>query len=144
MLLSAPNFKDMGKLIPSLALMVTALIHLIPVMGAFGRTQLLRLYEIPVDDPNWVILLRHRAVLFFILGGFLLLAAYKEELRFPAYVFGLISMLSFSLIYYLEKGAHTGLFRVSTIDLIVSAALLIVAVLDGFGFKVFIEFMRRN
>ena len=53
-------------------------------------------------------------------------------------------MLSFSLIYYLEKGAHTGLFRVSTIDLIVSAALLIVAVLDGFGFKVFIEFMRRN
>ena len=35
------------------------------------------LYGIPIDEPNLAILMRHRAVLFGLLGVFMLIAAFR-------------------------------------------------------------------
>ena len=61
----------------SAALILTAIIHLLPVTGLLGPQRLEVLYGIRLQDPNLVILLRHRAVLFGLLGVFLLASAFR-------------------------------------------------------------------
>jgi hypothetical protein len=52
-----------------------AVIHLTPVAGCFGPAALNRLYGQKFDDPTTQLLMRHRAVLFGILGSFIAVAA---------------------------------------------------------------------
>ena len=61
-------------------LIVVGVIHLLPLSGVLGGAQLFSLYGVPVDDPNLEILMRHRAVLFGLLGVFLVYAAFKPSL----------------------------------------------------------------
>ena len=53
-------------------LVAAGVIHLLPAVGAAGPTWLARLYDVEVDDPDVVLLLRHRAVLFGMVGAVLL------------------------------------------------------------------------
>lgn len=62
----------------SAALLVAALIHLVPLAGVLGGETLARLYGLDVSEPNLSILMRHRAVLFGVLGVFLALAAFRR------------------------------------------------------------------
>ena len=57
-------------------MLVVAVIHLLPISGFFGVERLATLYEIEITDSNLEILMRHRAILFGILGGFLAYAAF--------------------------------------------------------------------
>ena len=86
--------------------------------------------EVPVDDPNLLILLRHRAVLFAIVGGLLVASAVHTPLRPTGYAVGLVSMLSFVLIAGLAGRPNAELRRVVVVDLVASAALLSAALLD--------------
>ena len=52
----------------SATLLVAAVIHLLPLVGVVGPTRLSELYGITVSEPNIEILMRHRAVLFGLLG----------------------------------------------------------------------------
>lgn len=54
----------------STMLVVVAVIHLLPLSGWFGPERLTALYGLPFDEPNLAILMRHRAVLFGLLGVF--------------------------------------------------------------------------
>lgn len=63
--------------IASLALLLAGAIHLIPLIGVLGAEHLARLYGVAPSDPNTLILLRHRAVLFGIVGGLCMMAAFK-------------------------------------------------------------------
>jgi hypothetical protein len=77
------------------ALLVAALIHLLPLSGVLGAERLATLYGVPVADPNLMILMRHRAVLFGLLGVFLGVAAFIPALQGAALVAGMISVVSF-------------------------------------------------
>ena len=57
--------------LPMLALLIAGAIHLLPLSGVTGAAALERLYGVAVDSPDLALLLRHRAVLFGLLGGFL-------------------------------------------------------------------------
>jgi hypothetical protein len=65
---------------------------------ALGSDSLTRLYGVSSSDSNTEILLRHRAVLFAIIGLFLLLSVFKSEYQPIAICIGLISVASFLLI----------------------------------------------
>ena len=69
--------------IASLALLLAGAIHLIPLLGVLGTAQLASLYGTPPSDPNTLILLRHRAVLFGIVGGICMGAAFKPAYQWP-------------------------------------------------------------
>ena len=64
------GFADMEYLFPA-GLVAAGIVNSIPVTGAFSAAQLERLYGMPFKaaDPNTLLLMQHRAVLFGIVGG---------------------------------------------------------------------------
>ncbi len=83
-----------------------------------GVAQLTRFYGVMPDDPDLVIVMRHRAVLFGMLGTLLVAAAFRSELRPLAYLAGTTSAGSF-LAVACSVGAYNGLIgRVVTDDVV--------------------------
>jgi len=86
------------NIIISVLLMIVAVIHLLPLSGVLSAKRLTTLYGLSFDEPNLEILMRHRAVLFGLLGIFLIYAAFHVELQPIAFVAGFVSVLSFIFI----------------------------------------------
>lgn len=120
----------------SAVLLLLAAIHLLPVAGAFGPDQLTTLYGVNVGDPNLEILLRHRAVLFGLLGLLCSIAAFVRSLRWLAVVAALISVGSFLWFDSLIDPSADQIARVVIVDwvalvaAVVAAALLVVGQRD--------------
>jgi hypothetical protein len=113
--------------------LVAAAINLAPVSGAFAPERMAALYGVDLGDPNLSILMRHRAVLFGLVGGLLVAAAFHPPLRTAAYVVGFASMVSFLLIAWMVGGYGAGIRRVALIDVVGIAALAAAAVVDVFA-----------
>lgn len=112
-----------------------ALLHLYPALGVLSGARLQALYGVPLDDPNLLILMRHRAVLFGVLGGFLLVAAFWPRWQPAAFVAGFISMLSFIVIFLLEGNSNALLRKVFVADILGCGLLACGAVLFLIGQK---------
>ena len=123
----------MLQIISTTLIVLTGLINLLPVSGVISATRLRILYGIAFEDRNLLILMRHRAILFGIVGGLLIASAFHLPLRQVGLAVGLVSMLSFVLIAWLVGGFNAELRRVLVADLIASAALVLSALLDYFG-----------
>jgi hypothetical protein len=111
-------------------IVLVGLLNLLPVSGVVSGSRLGALYGVALQDANLVILMRHRAVLFGIVGGLLVVSAFHSPLRPVGYAAGFVSMLSFVLIAWLAGGYNPELRRVLVIDLVLSAALLAALLLD--------------
>ena len=118
------------KIIVSSILFVLAFIHLLPVVGVLGSDSLTKLYGITVSDSNTEILLRHRAVLFAIIGLFLLLSVFKSEYQPMAICIGLISVASFLLLTWSIEGLNSEISRVVKVDWIALVLLLVAGVIN--------------
>lgn len=110
--------------LPMLALLIAGAIHLLPLSGVIGAAALERLYGVAVDSPDLALLLRHRAVLFGLLGGFLVVAAFRSAWRLAGLLAGLASVLAFLLLAWLEPGWGEAIRRVVIADLVALVALL--------------------
>lgn len=120
---------DKRDLFVTAALLLTGIIHLIPVTGALSGARLAALYDVSVTQAELLILLRHRAVLFGLVGVFLCVAAFRPDWQLAASLAGLLSMLSFLIIVWQEGSASPAITRVARIDAVLSAVLLLAAVL---------------
>lgn len=94
-----------------------------------GSERLLALYGLPIQDPNLLILMSHRSVLFGLLGAFLIAAAWKPDLQVAAFIAGLVSMLSFVVLARLTGNYNASINKVVWVDVIASVALLAALVL---------------
>lgn len=74
------------------------LINIIPVTGVLGAARLEALYGQSFVGADHVLLMRHRAVFFGLLGALLIAAAFQSQLRTLAAVAGLVSMGSYMLL----------------------------------------------
>lgn len=101
-----------------------SVINLLPISGVLSADRLATLYAVSFEDPNSVILMRHRAVLLGLIGALLAAAAFHPPLRPTAVVLGLVSMLSFVLIARLVGGYNAELRRVALADVIGSVLLV--------------------
>ena len=109
-------------------LAVVAVFHLLPAVGVLGVARLEALYGIPVQEPNLAILMRHRAVLFALLGVFLLVAAVRPAWQPAALVAGFVSVLSFLALARTVGGTNAQLQRVFAADVVALACLVVGAV----------------
>jgi hypothetical protein len=103
---------------------IVGVVNLLPVAGVASARRLQALYGVVLEDPNLVILMRHRAVLFGIVGAILVGAAFVHSLRPFAIAAGLVSMLSFVLVARLVGKYNAELRRVVIVDLAASALLV--------------------
>jgi hypothetical protein len=106
-------------------LIVVAIIHLLPLSGALGAARLTALYGLPFDEPNLAILMRHRAVLFGLVGVFLLHAAFRPAFRVAAFVAGFVSVLSFLYLAWSVGSYNAQVGRVFTADIVALVCLIV-------------------
>jgi len=123
----------MLSVLVSALLILVGVIHLLPLSGALSRERLAALYDVPVEGPDLTILLRHRAILFGLLGAFLLYAAFVPALQAMAIIAGLVSVLSFIAIAASVGGYNAAIRRVVIADRIAVVALVVAAGLRLLG-----------
>ncbi len=114
-------------LVPA-ALLVVGIVHLLPVLGVLGTERLNALYGITIADPNLEILMRHRALLFGLLGAFLIWAAFRPSLHTAALTAGTVSVAGFLLIALQAASRNEQIDRVFAIDVVALALLVVAAV----------------
>lgn len=113
------------ELLVSGSLLVQGLVHVTPLVGVLGPRALARLYAVQVDEPNLAVLMRHRAVLFGILGAFCLWAAFVPEYQVPAFIGAFASLTSFLLLTFGSAGCNPAVRRVAWIDVGALLCLLV-------------------
>ena len=114
------------------ALLLVALIHALPLVGAASAGRLETLYGIGVRDLNLELLLRHRAVLFGLLAAFLAYAAFDPALHRLALIAALVSVIAFLILAWQIGNYSAAISRVLLADLVALAALIVAAVVHAF------------
>lgn len=110
--------------IATVLFLVAAAVNLAPMLGVSSAGRLEAAYDVVLEDPNLVILMRHRALLFGAVGAALVIAAFHAPFRAFATAVGLVSMLSFVAIALMVGEYNEQLRRVATIDVAASVALI--------------------
>lgn len=118
------------RALSAILILLVGLLNLLPVSGALSSSRLEALYGVVLRDADAIVLMRHRAVLFGVVGGLLVASAFRSHLRPVGYAAGFVSMLSFVVIAWLVGGYGPELQRVVVIDLAASAALLVALLAD--------------
>jgi hypothetical protein len=108
-------------------LIILGLLHLLPVVGVVGPDKLAAMYGVTLRDPNLVILMRHRAILFGLLGAFVVYAAFVPAVQPLAFVAVGVSMVTFVLIAYSVGSYNEAIKKVALSD-VMGSVLLLVAV----------------
>jgi hypothetical protein len=112
----------------SATLLIVAVIHLLPVSGTLGAERLQALYGVAVTEANLLVLMRHRAVLFGILGVFFVAAAFERTLQVAAFVAGFASVISFLWLAKSVGGYNAQVARVFRADVVALLCLVVGAV----------------
>lgn len=111
-----------------ISLFIAGGINLLPSILAFLPEKISKSYGIKIPNVDFELLLRHRAVLFGIVGGIMIYSAITRKYYTVSVTAGLISMVSFIILYFLLNGINAELEKVMKIDL-VAVLVLIVGVL---------------
>ena len=115
------------QILATISLIIAAIIHLLPLSGVSSPAALTTLYGLSFEENNLQILMRHRAVLFGILGGLLLYAAFSPRMQSLAILIGLVSAGSFLWIAFAVGGYNAMLNRVVVADIVAIVCLLVAA-----------------
>jgi hypothetical protein len=107
-------------------LIIVGLINLYPLVGVISSEQLMQLYGVQIETKELFILMRHRAILFGLLGAFILFSAFKDSLQLLACIAGLVSMLSFVMLAYVTGDYGDAIQKIVMIDVIGSIGLIVV------------------
>jgi hypothetical protein len=105
-------------------MLVLAVIHLLPISGFFGAERLASLYGIEIADGNLEILMRHRAVLFGILGAFFAYAAFVPALQPLAFIAAFASLASFFFLAFSVGDFSDSIRKVVLADVVASVCLI--------------------
>lgn len=109
---------------------IAGVINFVPVMLAFLPSKISESYGVDVSDVNNELLLRHRAILFGIIGGVMIYSAFSKKYCDLAFTIGFVSMISFFVLVKLMDGdVNTELRNVLNIDIAGIVILLIGLVL---------------
>lgn len=112
------------ELIYRITLFIAGLINLLPALLAFLPYKISKSYGIDIPNSNYELLLRHRAILFGIIGGLMIFSAVVKKHYEIATTAGLISMISFIILYFLiGNDINSELKKVMMIDVVATVIL---------------------
>jgi hypothetical protein len=110
-------------------LVLVGLINFAPVVGAISAQKLESAYSVSLAGNDLAILMRHRALLFGILGAFILYSAYDPVYQHAAIMMGAVSMVGFALLAVDVGGYNEAVGKVLFIDIVGILILLVAVVL---------------
>lgn len=114
------------ELIFRITLFIAGVINLLPSVLAFLPDKISKSYGIEIPNENYELLLRHRAILFGIIGGLMIYSAVAKKHYEVSTVIGLISMVSFIVLFFLiGKDINSELKKVMTVDIVGTVLLCI-------------------
>jgi heme A synthase len=114
------------ELLFRIALFISGIINILPSLLAFLPDKISKSYGIDIPNSNYELLLRHRAILFGIIGGFMIYSAIVKKYYELSTIAGLVSMASFIILYFLiGKDNNKELKKVLMIDLVATVILCI-------------------
>lgn len=118
----------MTKLI-TVCLIIVGLINFVPVLALISVQKLEEAYSISLLSNDLIILMKHRALLFGILGGFILYSVFVPIHQGPAIIMAAISMIGYVVLMHQVGDYNGSLYKVLIIDYIGLAFLAIVVVI---------------
>jgi heme A synthase len=109
-----------------ITLFVAGGINLLPSFLAFLPEKIAKSYGIEIPNANFELLLRHRAILFGIIGGLMIYSALVKKHYELSTITGLVSMSSFIILYFLiGKDINQEIKKVMRIDVVATVILCI-------------------
>jgi len=105
--------------------LLAGIVNTIPAIGVISSARLVSLYGVDIVSDDMSLLLRHRAVLFLIVGLLLLISVFVDSLRLISGLAGLLSMVSFVLLAWSLPDINPYLQRIVTVDIVVSVLLVV-------------------
>lgn len=117
----------------SILLFVVGVINFLPVLGVASADRLAAAYGIDLFGNDLIILLRHRALLFGVLGGFIIYSVFFPVYRPPAMVMAAIAMIGYVLLMFAVGNYNAELYRVMLVDYVGIACLVVAAAIHLFA-----------
>jgi len=115
-------------------LFLVGVINFLPIVGILSIDRINQTYGLDVNDNNLAILLRHRALLFGLIGGFIIYSIFNSKYQVAAITLAAFSMLGYLYFFYSINNSNPALFKIAQID-ILGIALLTIAVLMKYTFN---------
>lgn len=109
--------------------LIVALVNLAPALGVTGKSQLEAMYGISLETPDLLLLMQHRALLFAVVGGLVVVAVLCPQLRLQAELAAAFSMGSFILLAYMADPGPR-LVEIARIDIFALLVLALAAYLS--------------
>jgi hypothetical protein len=103
------------------------LVNFVPIVGVLSAEALSRAYGIDLPRGDLLILMRHRALLFGIIGALIVSSAFLRHLQVAAMSAGLASMVGF-LILALSVGGYGAKIQGVVVVDVVATVLLVIAI----------------
>lgn len=113
----------------SILLLIVGVINFLPIIGVLSAAKLSSAYSVDLVGNDIIILMRHRALLFGIVGGFVLFSVFRPAYQSVAMVMAAISMVGFLYFVWAAGEYNDSIFRIAMIDLIGIACLVLASVL---------------
>jgi len=124
----------MGMVV-TFCLIVVGLINFTPVIGLLSVQKLESAYSVAIIGNDLAILMRHRALLFGILGAFILYSAFNPVYQPAAMIMGGISMVGFAFLVLGTGGYNEAVGKVLFLD-IIGVVFLLVALVFKYVVKI--------
>ena len=108
-------------------------IHFAPIIGVLGNEQLLALYHVDISatggaaSNDLLLLMRHRAILFGIIGSFIICAAFNRPMQFWALISAQINIFSFIALCLLNGNVNESLNKIMLMDIL--AEIFVISVM---------------
>ena len=118
----------MSKLV-SILLIVVGVINFLPVFAVLSATNLEQAYSVELANNDLIILMRHRALLFGIIGGFILFSVFAPSYQTPAMIMAAVSMIGFLYLAWTVGGYKDAISQIAMIDSAGIVCLALAAIL---------------
>lgn len=109
----------MKSVIVSIILVIVGIVNLMPVAGVMSSDAMLRAYGVEPLSGDLLLLMRHRALLFGILGTLVLVSVGMRPLQLPMLLAAMVSMLGFVAIVGITP-ANPSLQTIVIVDVVAS------------------------
>jgi hypothetical protein len=113
----------------SILLIIVGVINFLPVIGVLSAEKLHGAYSVELMGNDIIILMRHRALLFGLVGGFILYSVFKPSYQSAAMVMAAISMLGFLYFVWAAGDYNASIAKIAIIDLAGIVCLVIASAL---------------